>query len=62
MGCKHKRRVPIEMIVKEGCQIAGTDIVGDVEKKIYYCRDCRVLFLPIESEKIVNLHEEKRKK
>lgn len=57
MKCRHKNRTYAQFSISEGMHIASTDIVGAVEKEVYYCKDCRVLFVPWESERIVGLHE-----
>ena len=57
MICKHKRKVFAQITLCEGIKVANRDdITGTAEKDVYYCRDCRVLFVPLDSERVVDLH------
>jgi hypothetical protein len=53
--CEHKNRRSLELTIVEELSIIG-DKNGTAEshKEVYYCKDCRVLFLPKDKEKIKN--------
>jgi hypothetical protein len=56
--CEHERRQSAQITLIENLSLVGSEnIVGEVHRPIYYCRDCRVLFLPWEEEKITEFHE-----
>ena len=56
--CGHKNKVDTQISLSEGFTVLGADhISGDVERPVYFCQDCRVLFVPREKEK---LHYDKR--
>ena len=59
--CEHKRRHPVNISIIEGIRIENSpNIEGEIIKEIYYCEDCRVLFLPRDKETIGRFHEKIR--
>jgi hypothetical protein len=57
--CKHKNSVHTNIDLVEGLHIANTNIVGSICKEVHYCQDCRVVFVPMEKEKMMEFHEKR---
>ena len=53
-GCKHKSRVDttIELLEASEARLQGNKVDIDLFRKVYLCRDCRVLFCPPDGEKV----------
>jgi hypothetical protein len=60
--CKHKNKRPMNMSLYEPLNIVGhPHLKGSVTKEVYYCIDCRVMFLPWDGESC-KVHEKQEVK
>ncbi len=51
--CKHKRTQRTMLVIEETGNIANNpDREAIILKPVFYCKDCRVLFLPIMEESV----------
>ena len=48
--CKHKHSIDAELSFMETGKIHGQRAEVDITRPVHICRDCRVLFAPIEEE------------
>ncbi len=48
--CKHKHSVKVRLSFMETGKIHGQKAKVDITRPVHICRDCRVLFAPIEEE------------
>jgi hypothetical protein len=58
--CEHKKSYPVDITIVQGLNIINSDMEGEIHREVHFCRDCRVLFLPWDEEKIKNIHEVKK--
>ena len=58
--CEHEHRAYTQISLTECFEtIDAEKISGEVERPVYFCMDCRVLFVPREEEKM-KIHERQK--